>query len=159
MKELGLHISIHDYFNFFISIFFQIVNIFLSTDNMYFLLITLLLPMIKAIVIVKIHQSTIYKPENPYAFLRNISLLKDASIQSCHSQCFHESNCRTAVYFNDKKSCSLFAEWCKPNGIIQTSRNNRASVICYRASQSEIFFLLAITLKNRGIYMFEYQKE
>jgi len=103
MKELGLHISIHDYFNFFISIFFQIVNIFLSTDNMYFLLITLLLPMIKAIVIVKIHQSTIYKPENPYAFLRNISLLKDASIQSCHSECFHESNCRTAVYFNDKK--------------------------------------------------------
>jgi len=71
---------------------------------MYFLLITLLLPMIKAIVIVKIHQSTIYEPENPYAFLRNISLLKDASIQSCHSQCFHESNCRTAVYFNDKKA-------------------------------------------------------
>ena len=90
--------------------------------------------MINAIVITEIHRSAIYQSISSCTFLRNASWTTDASIQSCIWECVYENNCQTAVYFNNEKVCSMFAEFCKL-GSIQSSGNVRASVICYQKTQ------------------------
>ena len=93
-------------------------------------MICLLFPMINGFAIVKIHQSAVYRPVSPCAFIRNVSISTDGSIQSCAWECIHQNECQTAVYFSDTNICSLFIESCKDNGI-QPSGNTPASVICY----------------------------
>ncbi len=105
---------------------------------MYVLVTCFLFPIINAIVVVKIHRFTIYNPIYPCAFLRNTSLSWDPSLQGCIWECVHETPCQTAVYFTDQNVCSLFTESCKSDGI-QSSGNIRASVICYRTNQGELF--------------------
>jgi hypothetical protein len=106
---------------------------------MYFLLTCFFLPLIDTVVIVRIHRSAVYDPVSSCAFLRNVSLSTDASIQSCIWECVHEDKCQTAVYISSDKNCSMFGEVCKsdriqPSGVVQ------ASVICYRKNQGELHF-------------------
>lgn len=93
-------------------------------------MICLLFPAINGFAVVKIHQSAVYHPVSPCAFIRNASIPTDGSIQSCAWECIHLTECQTAVYFSDTRICSLFAEPCNDNGI-QPSGNPRADVICY----------------------------
>jgi len=111
----------------------------LATHIMYLHLTYIFLPLINALVIVKIHRSAIYHPASSCVFLGNASLPTDASIQSCIWECVHEDNCQTAVYFNDEQSCSMFTEFCQSDSI-QPSENVRASVICYKKNQGEFDF-------------------
>ncbi len=97
--------------------------------------------MINALLTVKIHQQSFYQPNSSCAFIRNASLSNDASIQSCIWECDYEDECQTAVYFYDNKICSMFAELCTTGGI-ESSVNDRASVICYRKNHGEFIFLL-----------------
>jgi hypothetical protein len=106
---------------------------------MYFHLTYIFLPLINALVIVKIHRSAIYHPASSCAFLGNASLPTDASIQSCIWECVHKDNCQTAVYFNNEQCCSMFTEFCQSDSI-QPSGNVRASVICYKKNQGEFDF-------------------
>jgi hypothetical protein len=106
---------------------------------MYFFLLYLFLSAIKAIVITEIHRSAIFYPNSTCAFLGNTSLLTDASIQSCIWECVHKDNCQTAVFYNDEKFCSMFAESCESSKI-QSSGNVSASTICYGKNQGKIMF-------------------
>jgi hypothetical protein len=107
--------------------------------NMYFLFAYFFLPLINAVVVVKIHRSAIYKPVSACAFLRNTSWSSDASAQSCIWECVYENNCQTAVYFSDEKVCSMFTELCKSESI-QSSGNVQASVICHKKNHGELVF-------------------
>lgn len=113
----------------------------LTTCNMYFLLISLFLPMINAIAMVKIHRSAVYRPISSCTFLRNVSFPNDASIQSCIWECVHENNCQTSVYYDDENICSIFTESCQTDGI-QSSGNVQASVICYRTRAGEFCLIM-----------------
>ena len=113
---------------------------------MYFLVMCFFIPMIKGIVIVKIHPSATYDPISTCAFLRNASMPIDGSIQSCIWECVHEKDCQTAVYFDDLNSCSLFIESCQSDRI-RSSGSLRASVICYPKNHS-YSFLSSITSKD-----------
>jgi hypothetical protein len=106
---------------------------------MYFFLIYFSLPAIKAIVITEIHRSATYHPNSTCAFLGNTSLPTDASIQSCIWECVNKDNCQTAVFYNDGKFCTMFAESCEL-GKIQPSGNVSASTICYQKNQGKMIF-------------------
>jgi hypothetical protein len=99
--------------------------------DMYFLTICLFLPVINALVSTRIHRNSIYRSISPCGFINNISWPNNASIQSCIWECAHENNCQTAVYFKDGHICSMFSELCE-KGLIESSGNVSASVICYR---------------------------
>ncbi|CAF4149204.1 unnamed protein product, partial [Adineta steineri] len=90
---------------------------------------------VNAIVITEIHRSSLYYPLSSSAFLGNTTWSTDVSIQSCIWECVYENECQTAIYFNDEKTCSMFADYCQ-SGSIQSSGNIRASVICYRQNSA-----------------------
>jgi len=126
----------------FISIFSlihlqQSVHLFSQTLTMYYFLAGLFLPMINALLTVKIYQNSFYYHNSSCAFLRNTSLSNDASIQSCIWTCQDEYGCQTAVYYNDNKTCSMFSEVCT-TGRIESSGSTVASVICYRKNHREL---------------------
>ena len=100
----------------------------------------LLYPVIQAIILVEIHRDAFYRPSSSQAFIRNDSLSSGASIQTCTWLCVQDRDCRTAVYFNNVRRCSLFSEFCR-DGNFQPSGIKRASVICYRNDQGRIFLL------------------
>jgi hypothetical protein len=104
---------------------------------MHFITIYLLLiHIINALVIVKIHRDSIYNPQSPCAFIGNISLSNGASMQSCIWQCINEYECQTTVYYKDENVCLMFAEYCEL-GNIQLSGLDQASVICCRKNHSK----------------------
>ncbi len=104
---------------------------------MYSLLILFFLTMINNLAIVKIHRDSLYIPQSQCAFISNITLPSDASIQSCVWECVHEPNCQTAVYYGNEKICSTFTEL-NSVGQLQPAGNTQASVICYQKNHSEI---------------------
>jgi hypothetical protein len=106
---------------------------------MYFFLTYLFLSAVKAIVITEIHRSAIYYPNSTCAFLGNVTLLTDASIQSCIWECVNKDNCQTAVFYKVEKFCSMFSESCEL-GTIQPSGNVSASTICYQKKQGKMIF-------------------
>jgi hypothetical protein len=106
---------------------------------MYRLGICFFLPVINALVTVQIHRKSYYDPLSSCAFIRNVSLSNDASIQSCIWECDYEPDCQTAVFFYDTKICLTFAELCT-TGSIQPSGSIRASVICYRKNHGKFIF-------------------
>ncbi len=118
---------------------------------MYLLVICLFLPLVDTVVIVKIHRSAIYCPVDDCVFLRNVSRSLDASIQSCIWECVHEDKCGTAVYFDDENVCSMFAESCQSDSI-QSSGNDRASVICYRTNLGEFCFVATLKKTRFRVY-------
>ena len=85
----------------------------------------------RALVMVKIHQNAYFEPHSPCAFIDNITILNDESIQACIWECVHYEFCQTAVYYDGSKVCSMFDEHCE-NGEIQPAGNDPSSVICYR---------------------------
>lgn len=111
----------------------------------YFLVIFLSLPVVHALVSVRIQQSSIYRPSLACAFIRNIAWSNDESIQSCIWACVHEPNCQTALYYSDNKTCSMFVESCK-TGSMDASGNIRADVICYPKSHGLLVFSEAINV-------------
>ncbi len=117
---------------------FLLHNPFVYKSTMYSLLILLFLSMIKSFVIVKIHRDSLYSPYSPCAFINNVSLSNDASIQSCIWECVHEFNCQTAMYYKNEKICSMFSEL-NNVGQLQPSGSIQASVICYQKNHSKIF--------------------
>lgn len=92
--------------------------------------------MMNALLTVKVHRQTFYHPHSFCAFIRNTSLSNDASIQTCIWECDYEHDCQTAVYFHEKKICSLFDEVCT-TGRIESSSNDRSSVICHKKNHGE----------------------
>jgi hypothetical protein len=106
---------------------------------MHFLLIYFLLPIIDALVAVKIHRNSLYDPYSSCSFIRNASWLNDVSIQSCIWECVNEYDCQTAIFFNIDHICSMFKEECQ-KGSIKSPANAFASVICYRKNHGN--FLL-----------------
>lgn len=85
---------------------------------------------------VKIHPNSFFEPESACAFISDVTLSDDESIQSCIWQCVHEHSCQTAVYYENDKLCSMFNERCE-NGQIQSADNDLSSVICYRKNHSK----------------------
>ena len=104
---------------------------------MYSLPFGLILPTVAALTVVKIHPYSFYFPLSPCAYSRNAAYSESASIQSCIWECARDSDCQTAVYFNEEKICSLFAEFWT-TGSIQSSGEVRASVICHRKEHGEL---------------------
>ncbi|CAF1584067.1 unnamed protein product [Adineta ricciae] len=98
------------------------------------LIISLLISSIDAIIISQVHRSSLFFTNSSCALLSNVTLPADASIQSCIWQCAHQDQCRTAVYYQDNRTCLLFSEDCQ-SGNITSSGDVRASVICYRRNQ------------------------
>jgi hypothetical protein len=115
---------------------------------MYRLGICFFLPVINALVTVQIHRKSYYDPLSSCAFIQNVSLSNDASIQSCSWECDYEHDCQTAVFFYDTKICSTFAELCT-TGSIQPSVNTRASVICYRKNHGK--FILCYDIDETSV--------
>ena len=93
----------------------------------------------KAFVSVKIHRNAVYDRFSSCAFIGNISVNPDGSLQTCIWQCVHEYNCQTAVYFKDSHVCSMFSELCEENNI-RPSGIERADVICYRKDHSKSIY-------------------
>jgi hypothetical protein len=102
---------------------------------MYFLEVLLFLPVVAALVSVKIYTNSIYTPQSTCAFIGNVSFSNDASIQSCIGKCVHEDNCQTAVYFNVERICTMFTEFYHTDHI-QSSGSVQANVIVYRKDHS-----------------------
>ena len=98
------------------------------------LLISVLIFRIDAIIISQVHRSSLYYTNSSCARLSNVTLPVGASIQSCIWECVHQDQCRTAIYYHDNRTCSLFSDDCD-SGNITSSENIRASVICYRRNQ------------------------
>ena len=103
---------------------------------MYFLLIGLFFFSNDAIMIARIHRSALYYSNSSCAFLWNVTMSNDSSIQNCIWECHYEDACKTAVYYRDEQICSLFDEDCV-FGSIEPSDLSPASVICYRKSQGK----------------------
>ena len=103
---------------------------------MYTLSIYFLLPIINALLTVKIHRNSVYRPLSSCSFIGNISWSIDVSIQSCIWECDYEYDCQTAVYFHEKQICSTFIELCETSSI-QPSVSVQSSVICYRKKHGE----------------------
>ncbi|CAF0889172.1 unnamed protein product [Adineta ricciae] len=97
------------------------------------LIISVFISPINAIIISQVHRSSSYQTNSSCARLSNITLAADASIQSCIWECAHKDQCQTAVYYHDNRSCLLYSEDCQ-SGNITSSRDVRASVICYRTN-------------------------
>ena len=97
-------------------------------------IISLLIYPINTIIISQVHRSSFYYPNSSCAHLSNVTLPSDASIRSCIWECAHQDQCRTAVYYYDNRTCSLFSDDCD-SGNITSSGNIRASVICHRRNQ------------------------
>jgi hypothetical protein len=104
---------------------------------MHSLFLLFFIPMIKTIVVVKIHQNSLYYPQSSCAFIRNASSSNEASVQSCIWECVHEQNCQTAIYYKNGENCSMFAESCT-TGSIQSSGGIAASVICYKKNHGKM---------------------
>ncbi|CAF1140521.1 unnamed protein product [Adineta ricciae] len=94
----------------------------------------LLIHSIDAIILTQIHRSSLYQANSSCTLLENVTLPRNASIQTCIWKCVHQDNCKTAVYYHDNQTCLLFGENCQV-GIITSSKNTRVSVICYRTTQ------------------------
>ncbi|CAF1471011.1 unnamed protein product [Adineta ricciae] len=95
----------------------------------------LLLSSINAIILTQIHRSSLYQSNSSCTLFENVTISSDTSIQACIWECVHRDNCQTAVYYHDNQTCLLFGENCQIGNII-SSRNTRASVICYRKNQN-----------------------
>jgi hypothetical protein len=106
---------------------------------MYYLAICLFLPIINALLVVKIHPNSLYHPHSFCSSIHNATMSTDASIQSCIWECVNEYDCQTAVYHHDNKICSMFGELCTA-GNIEPFGNVQASVICYRKDHGEFIF-------------------
>lgn len=103
-------------------------------------MILLVLPRVDNLIMVKIHQNSLYSPQSPCAHIRNATIGLDASVQSCIWECTSELNCQTAVYYENEKICSMFSEL-NTEGEIKSSGSIQASVICHRKNHSKIISL------------------
>ena len=93
--------------------------------------------MIDNLIMVKIHQNSIYIPGSLCAHLGNVTLTSDPSIQSCIWECNSVMDCQTAIYYENEKTCSMFIEL-NTEGRVEPSGSNRASVICHRKNHGKI---------------------
>ena len=57
-----------------------------------------------------IASSSVYIPLSATRFLVNLTSNSMSDLTSCAQQCLNHRKCRTATYYQDIKTCSLFSE-------------------------------------------------
>lgn len=102
---------------------------------MHCLIVVFFLPMINGFITVQIYRQAFFYSNSSCAFIRNITLLNDDSMQTCIWQCQDEYDCQTSMYDHQKKICLMFGEDCGTDRIVFDG-NIQTSVICNKKNYS-----------------------